>query len=868
MICGRRRSPRLVAGAALACLGATLLSASSAGADAQPVLGFADREMVIMGGATQGAPGEVWGYRRLPLDIPPLPDLDRLLSFAPVTSAVTPDPQLVFTRVTDETGGWTPAQTPVDQAGNPYRGFDANRRSARITPRAGGVLLGLDGERQGDDRITVLARDPGARYRVLPTPPPEVLPGTQDGLLFEDRVAVTAVDGPTATELFAGVLGTPVEDGVAHWDGARWTREPVEVPEGSAASFKILAVDATSPQNAFMLARTDPEAGDGVVLLERQADDASPAGATWRKRDLQSPVFARAATPERGTSEVAVLGEEAQPLTATPQGAWIDGSFRVEGSTGAKDFTLFYGRAADRVTDTFCDARTAGGEGICPQPLGFRFGRRSGYRSFAFAQEGPGPGRRIVTNPLEVDGAEDTNLGSYVAFDGARFARRLGAGGNLRSSGGFSSFEKGWLEGPVQITDAPVPQKLAGWPISVRTPFTSVATAPGQVPGGPGAQAITVGAFGGVARYLPGTGWQREFLLTSTGAVTSPTLRGVAWPEPGRNYAVGDVGAMWLWRADTGLWERDPAAPVAFDGNLMGVGFDPLDPNRGYAAGRAGVLLAYDKTWTQQPLPPGYEGADFTAVAFAGREALVAAGRGLLVNNGSGFVEDPSVRRLLDAAPATARIFTGAGLPDGGAVAAGRDIVLVRDAPGGEWRQTAAPLPGSTVVAAAATRPGALTRAVVSIAPEADYPAPTVLPPPDPNVPPPVLPPFGLPGDGYVLHETERGWRDEQRTAFDGTQNDRPIKSDPVLAFALGPDGRGWGVGGWSGQPDTAGRGTGASGPGTVVRQRVQTTLIARYAPDGTPEGPPGIAGDPLALDTGLATFAVAGHAACDMPCA
>lgn len=860
--------PRRLLAAALACLAAGALPAA-ARAESQPVLGFGDRSMTIMGGATAAAPGEVWGYRRLPLDVPPLPDLASRLGFAPVASLLTPDPQLVFTRATDASGAFAPAETAVDANGRPFRGVEPNPLSARITPKAGGVLIGRDPQKSGADQVTVLARSAGGRFAVLPAPGADVLTGADQALSLDGgtgRVAVTAVDGAAGVELFAGILGPVVEDGVAHWDGANWTREPVEVPTGSEGAFRILAIDATAAGNAWMLARTDSSLGDGVVLLERQEDPGSTSGFIWRKRDLQAPAFAKATDTTAGTTALAAFSGEAQPLTVTPTGLWIDGSLRGGGTDGEQDFTLFYGKDAARVTASYCDVQSAAGGALCDHPLGFRFGRRGGYRSFAFP--GDGPGRRIVTAALEPGGAEDTNLGSFMAFDGTSFSRRSGAGGNLRPSGGFSSYESGWLEGPSQVTTAPQPARFSTWPISVRAPFTAIATAPGQVGGAAAAPALTVGAFGGVARYAPGVGWQREFLLTSTGAVTSPTLRGVAWPEPGRAYAVGDVGAMWLWRADTGLWERDPAAPVAFDGNLMGVGFDPLDPQRGFAVGRAGVLLSYDKTWTQQALPAGYEGADLTAVAYAGREALVAAGRGLLVNTGSGWVEDPSVRKLLDAAPSTARIFTVAGLPDGGAVAAGRDIVLVRDAPGGAWRLTSAPLPGSSVVAAAATRgPGGVVRAVVSIAPDTDYPAPTVLPEPDPNVPPPVFPPFALPGDGYVLHETDDGWRDEQRTAYAGTQSDRPTKSDPVLAFALGPDGHGWAVGGWSGQPDNAGRGTGASGPGSVVRQRVQTTSIARYAPDGVPEPAPGVAGAPLGLDTGVATFAVAGHATCDLPC-
>ena len=38
------------------------------------------------------------------------------------------------------------------------------------------------------------------------------------------------------------------------------------------------------------------------------------------------------------------------------------------------------------------------------------------------------------------------------------------------------------------------------------------------------------------------------------------------WPKEGTGAPVvllhGYAGAMWMWRAETGLWEKDPAAPV------------------------------------------------------------------------------------------------------------------------------------------------------------------------------------------------------------------------------------------------------------------------------------------------------------------
>lgn len=875
----RATRPIGLAGLAAAFSLLALLSGPARALDAQPVLGLADRSTVIMGAASAGAPGETWGYRRMPLDLGPLADPagSGRLAFGPVASVLTPAPQLVFERVTDADGGvWSAAETPLDEQGNPYRGPIPNAGSARVTPLGGGVLVGRDSERPAGARVVVLARDagPSGRYAALPAPDASVL-GPGEALVRDEAqgaVPVAAYDGPAGTGLFLPLVGSAVEGAVAHWDGAAWSREPIDVPADSAASFTVVALAAAAPGAAYLLARTDAAAGDGIVLFARET---GPGGPQWVERPLGAPRFAAAATPADGILSVAPLDSELQqPLAATADGVWIDGTVQLDGGAEG-DVTLYWSAARQQVTGSWCDLRTSGGAALCDSKLGFRFGRRAGYRSFAFAESDPAHpfGRRVVTNPLDPGGADESNEGSWIRFDGAAFVREPGAGGDFRASGGFAAPDRGWLEGPVQVTDAPAPQRLASWPVALRAPLTAIATAPGGAPGSPAAGALAVGAAGGVVRYEPGGGWRREFLLSSTGAVSAPLLRGVAWPEPGRAYAVGDLGAMWLWRSETGLWEKDGAAPIAFDGNLMGVAFDRVggdgSAERGYAVGRAGVLLRYGKTWEQEALPAGLEQADLTSVAFAGRQALVAAGSDVLVDDGAGWTVDAGLHALLAQAPSPPRIVTVAGLPDGGAVAAGRGVVYVRDALGAPWRPAAAPLPGATVIAAAPLRAGAQVRAVVSIAPDADWPAATVLPPPDPDVPPPVLPPFQLAGDGYLLRETERGWVDEQRAAFAPAGNDKPLKADPVGALALDPaTGAGWAVGGWSGQPDNAGRGSGASGPGALVRARVQTAAVQRYAPGGAPEGPPGQTASPVPLDPAVATFAVAGHAACDAPCA
>ena len=527
------------------------------------------------------------------------------------------------------------------------------------------------------------------------------------------------------------------------------------------------------------------------------------------------------------------------------------------------DITIYYDIGSGAVTGSWCDAAAVCGAG---NELGVKLSRQIGYRSFAWP--GSGAGSRIVTNPLDPGGGEESNRGTYLRLSGGVFERIAGAGGNFRAGGAFLNDSSGWLDGPVEVSAKAPPDRLHPWPISLRAPLTAATTAPGSPPGSPSSPALAVGVEGGVARYTPGKGWQREFLLSAGGAVRKPVLRGVAWPEPGRAFAVGDLGAMWQWNAGDNLWIADPGVPIGFEGNLTGVAFDPGNPDRGFAVGKEGALLRYGKSWEQDPLPPGFAGRNFTSIAFAAGEAIVAAGDDLLVEDGSGWRVDASAHALLRSAPGGEPfLYAVAGLPDGGAVAAGRDIVIERDGgPGSAWRYSKQPIPGLTAIAAAAVRDGGV-RAVLSVIPQLSFPPADDVPPPDPNVPPPLLPPFALPGDGYLLRETANGWEDEQRTGFAGSSADRPLKSDPVLALLLGSSGSGWALGGWSGYADATGRGTSVSGSsGSSVRARVRTAAIARYG-DAT-AAPRAAVAQRVAMPPGPIRLAVAGHAECEETCA
>ncbi len=849
----------------------TLMTASGRGAPQPPgtgplpLLGSADPAMSLIGAAPAGEPGEAWGYRQLPLSVGAAEVGSRPLAFGPPLEAANPRPQLAFLRYTDASG-WQVFATPVDAAGNPYRGPAPNRLSARITRAGGGVLVGRDATRPAGEQVVVLAHDPGGPWEALKAPPPTVLlPVEGDrptealaGDLGAGQVANAAFDESGHTGLLFAPIGRSVADGVIHYDGSEWKREPVEVPVGSETKFHILAIDATGLGNAWAIAEADEGLGRSLVLLQRTT---TPAGPLWVERPLAGTPFADRDNPGAGITGAAPVGGAAQPLTVTSDGVWIDLSATVEGVE--RDVTLFYAIGAGAVTGSWCDVAA-----ICgARSLGVRLSRQIGYRSFAWP--GPGFGTRIVTNPLDAGGGEESNRGTYLRLSGEEFQRLPGAGGNFRAGGAFYDDARGWLDGPVEISAKAAPDLLRQWPVSLRAPLTAATTAPGSAPGSLGSAALAVGVDGGVARYTPGGGWQREFLLSSSGAVRKPILRGVAWPEPGHAYAVGDLGAMWQWNAGDDLWIADPGIPIGFEGNLTGIAFDPAEPSRGFAVGKNGVLLRFGKSWEQDALPPGFAGRSFTSIAFAGREAIVAAGGDLLVEDGGGWHADATAQALLHSAPgADPFIYAVAGLPDGGAVAAGRDVVIERDGgPGTPWRFSKQPIPGSTAIAAAAVRDGGV-RAIVSVIPQLSFPPADDLPPPDPTVPPPILPPFALPGDGYLLRETANGWEDQQRTSFAGAGADRPLKSDPVLALLLDPAGAGWALGGWSGYADATGRGTSASGAGgSAVRARVRTASISRFGP-GAAAAPVAATGAPIPLAAGPVRFAVAGNAACEEACA
>ncbi|HEY5260790.1 MAG TPA: hypothetical protein VIJ33_01625, partial [Solirubrobacteraceae bacterium] len=529
------------------------------------------------------------------------------------------------------------------------------------------------------------------------------------------------------------------------------------------------------------------------------------------------------------------------------------------------------------------------------------------YRSFAWAGATPSdPGTRVIT------GLPNRAM---LELSNENFTYEVGAGGETGLAAGGAALFRSSTQGPVEgwiadgvykeddgadgegqsqaieLSPSPEGDQLQEEAVPFRHPLLALAQAPGSTPGNPGAEAVAVGLQGQIGRYTPGQGWRPESLYNSAGMAQTATLRGVAWPEAGRIYAVGDNGTMWLWRAETGLWEPDPAKPFNFFGNLTAIAFDPGEPQLGYAVGKQGVLLKYGKSWEQVPLPVELQQANFTSVTFAGGEAIatyrmlatekdgeVIETGGLAVEeagNGQGWHVDSQASELLAQLPSPrdALLSKVAGLPDGGAVAGGPGLVIERESTTSEWHLAPTPLPEAQNVSAIAAyrEAGGPVRAIVSVELDralnpgeadgnlqhgpfaGDVPAATGA-----GQPPAFLPPDPLPDTGYLLEETASGWADMEHRALPVKQggNDLPARPDPVLAVLANEDGgEGLAVGGQT-----------YDGGGGGAQEEAETAAALRFptAAGGTD----GTAPAPVETQGAGINFMVAGRAACGGACA
>lgn len=761
-----------------------------------------------------------------------------------------------------------------------------------ITPSGSGALLGtvpgtVNGCGLQHAEQTLLVRNPGGAFKQVPTPG-ETLLASGECLFAQQREPILAALDEGHGR--AGALVVPVDEAanaetkVLHWDGGRWTREQIAVPEASSEDFHVLAIGASSPKNAWLLAQLSSggayPAGAVALFRRTESEEGAPV---WKPVALTAGSGDGEAHPLRvdgepftvhGTGEPPTV--EAQLLTVTSEGVWVDGE-RQDAHVSATLFFKAEGEAGGHVAAGWCTI-AGGDEPACDHELPEEL-PTGPSRSYAWAAAGEPYGTRVTSGFRE---------GVTLRLQGSTFKRVLGLGGSPSREPGaaygaaFSSPTEGWLgEGqlPVHLTAEPEASLLTPWPVSFRHALLAVAPEPGAPIGASTSSALAVGDQGEVARYEPGQGWVPEALRSAGGKVETPRLRAVAWPEPDRAFAVGDGGAMWMWQAQTGVWEPDPAA-IEVTANLMGIAFDPGEPQRGYAVGLGGTLLGYGKTWTQEPLPAEVQGASFTSIAFAGSEAIVAWRKlldttrrsgyvgGLLINDGSGWQVDQEAAAVLGSATKVPELV--AALPDGGAAFVAESFgpdeggarLYVKESPSAHWEASGAPIPGGSAPGALSIfREGEAIRAVIagsapdSFAVEGTSPTPPGFPPPEQGA----YPLSTTTGLG-VLRETATGWRDEQHELNDVTEPqgrysfyDTVYEPDPIRAVLISPDGTaGWAVGGAVDTEDAEGV--------------LDTADVERYPADGTT--PIGEGTAPITTEAGEATFAIGGNAQCAAPCA
>ncbi len=792
-------------------------------------------------------------------------------------------------------GGWTLGAALQNAAGEPLAGFsldtpEAFRESspsplaAQITPGGAGAMLGTAAS-GGSLRQVVLVREPGGAFKEAPVPEggEGLAPGESlFGVNAAPVIAALQEAGGNAGALVAPVV-PGVEGAVLHWDGSSWHRETIEVPASGSSHFEVLAIGANSPENAWLLGRS--EGGEGPLALFRR--DTGGATPVWK------PV---ATTPggEPG-APLGVYGEtldepardQAQLLTVTSAGVWLDARLHAARAPATLYFAPEGGSGAGTFTGTWCQipASSPGATAQATQGCSEHFLPElpTEYsRSFAWPGAG-GFGERIVTGGFD---GRMLRLGGSTFSSVDTLGSQPGSNGQTLTPGGgfgaaFSAPDNGWLGDPrlpVHITTPAeaAPSLLRPWPVPFRFALTAIAPQPGAPIGGEGSEALVVGDRGEVARYHPGSGWLPETLPGPGGQRQTPRLRAVAWPTPNRAFAVGDsergAGQMWLWRGETGLWEKDPAMPLNFRGNLLGIAFDPNNSARGYAVGQQGVLLSYGKSWVQeeeQNIPPSARGANFTSIAFAGSEAIAVWRKlahrgansylgGVIVNNGSGWHEEESA----DSALAGAVPWTVAALTDGGAAftaeGGGQGAkIYERTAPGQPWQGVTYP-GGRTPGQIALFRENGALRVVGTSSEPSTFGSEEEGEPP-PGFPPILVNPYPLANDAgrAVLRQTATGWSDQEHELSEARQPpggyafwDTPKTPDPVNAVLVDPSGaQGWAVGGIVDNANAL--------LDTSDIYRYPTTVPAKLN-----------ASEPEKTRPGYVSLAVGGGAACAAPCA
>jgi hypothetical protein len=639
----------------------------------------------------------------------------------------------------------------------------------------------------------------------------------------------------------------------------------VPAPNGGAVAIEerlgygLLQGGAWTLQTAALPPASPLQAGQTVTLEVGDVQGPQDAwGAFTVKQGAFVPAGLMLGHLQDGRWTFAPTGLDALDLTgpvADPKGFVVPEALKAEGSAvwigaraklsaGSGQVVARYDSSTHEVTNSWC---TLPVPNSCEEPLDID---HPAAVPDAIVQTPSGPvGLALKDNLIHI-------------FAAGRW-RGVAAPGYSQADGdAFSGPAEGWVGGEEAIGRL-APQSaaagpgfsspgtaLASWPLPDRSPLTSVALPPASPGGLEEAGALAVGLDGTALSYEPSAGW---LVQPAPPRAHHVNLLSVAFAGPSSAFAVGQYGVILHW--DGASWSEDPQSISLTESQLNSVAFSPS--GEGWAVGVNGTILHYDgHTWSSEQPPATDTGVDITSVAVAGSEAFAVAGGNLIARSPEGGWHEVSAS-LLPSEPALApgALRIVAGLPDGGVVAAGRSVAIVRETAGGAFSYAAQPLEGVAIALAPFRQADGRLRTFASVAPPALNGDVAGFPP----------------GDGELLRQTDGGWQDLSQTQYAGLPGSLPgdgaIKSDPVLAVASDPTGEhAWAAGGYAGTIDAAGRGTTAVLPSRPGGWK--TASVWRYDASGSARAPALTTSTPtLPAKPGTVSFAFFSSPMCRVQC-
>jgi hypothetical protein len=676
----------------------------------------------------------------------------------------------------------------------------------------------------------------------ITSPPTLTLGEAADGSVYGLLVNPGQVKRPESIVSEGAVVTILAQLSYGLLTNGTWTLQTAPTPPGYVpAAFDTVAVTAaslTGPGTGWAALSVQPTTPVVNEPLRLASFDAT--GWTW--------VAATGLDALDLTDHFAsgpVLHSVAQAIAATSEGVWI------QASSGPGEVVALYDPSSGHVIASWCSANVMALSTGCGEPLD---GNHPAAVPNAVIETPSGP-------VAYAEGAGAIDVYAYGIWSAVPVA---GFGEDRVLPGLFTGPASGWLSGTYavgQISAQAPASPLASWPLADENTLTSVALPPAGASTGTSG-ALAVGLDGAALHYDSSAGWLVDPVPQKAQSIN---LLGVAFSGQSSAVAVGGFGTILDWNGTS--WSEDPASGSLTIAQLNAVAFAP--DGEGWAVGTFGTILHFDgTTWSVEQLDAADAGADVTSVTVAGSQVFAVAGGNLVVRGADGTwnsvaLVDPSTlpAGAVVSGQLTFQLTLVSGLPDGGIVAAGKSVMIVRQSQSANWEYSDQPIDGIAVALAAFRDPASgEVRAFVSVAP----PVNDINGNPTNNV-------GGFPaGDGELLVETGGGWEDLSRSQYPAMR--APLEGvpepDPVLAIATSPDGTAaWAVGGYAGTITASGAGD----PDPLQARPVgwQTASVWRYDVGGSAQ-PPALQPAQVIIPgtPGVVSFAFFSSPDCNFECA